>query len=591
MVKFPEPKIGEPVVRRRTVLGAILGASALLGGRLVWVQGVDPSTLAAEAVSQRTRTTTLLARRGEITDREGGTLAISVERYDIWANQLQVPDYLARDLERGKVSVAGVEAAASALAPVLGLTVAEAREALTGENQFTYLARTMTPAARDAVMSLDVPGIGADRVADRVYPNGAVAGNIVGFVGADGTALAGLELQLDEHLRGSNGERKYERGADGRTIPTGQGETVHAVDGQTVVTTIDRDIQYYAQNATARRVEEFGARGASAVVMDPTTGEILAMVDVPTYDPNDPSAVPDTQRGNASVSSVFEPGSTGKIFTMAAILDSGALDLSAQFTVPSVEHFGDQRVKDARDYGTRKFTLSGILAESSNVGIVMAAESVDPEVRLDYLKRFGMGKKTGITLPGESAGILHEPEDWDGRTAINMAFGQGYSGTALQMVNGFATICNRGVPHIPSIVKEYIAPDGTVTPASGEVGEPAVSPETAQQLLALLDNDVHDDGVTGGSVPGYTVGGKSGTAEESSPEGGLSGNYTSSFIAVAPAEDPKLVVGVFVYGIDSFLSGSRVAGPVVSDLMSFSLQTLGIPPTGAAGVELPSTWE
>lgn len=590
MRRIPKAQVGEPVVRRRTVLGAILGASALLGGRLVWVQGVDPSTLAAEAVSQRTRTTTLLARRGEITDRDGGTLAISVERYDIWANQLQVPSYQQDELEDGEVSQAGVEAAAVALAPVLGLTVTELREALTGEKGYTYLSKTVTPEVRDAVMSLDINGIGADRVADRVYPNGTVAGNILGFVGSDGTALAGLELELDEHLRGSNGERRYERGADGRTIPTGQGETVPAVDGKTVVTTLDRDIQYYAQNAVTRRVSEYGARAGSAIVMDPDSGEILAMVDVPTYDPNDPGAVPAEQRGTPSISDIFDPGSTGKIFTMAAVLQESDIDVSTQFTVPSVEYFGDQRVKDSHDYGTRKLTLAGIFEQSSNVGTVMAAQEVDPEVRLEYLKQFGFGSETGITLPGESSGLLLEPDQWGERTPINMAFGQSYSATALQVVNGFATVANGGELHQPSVVKEYVSPAGTVTPASGKVKHRAISPETAATLLQMLDTSIVDDGKDTGNVPGYAVGGKSGTAEEYA-DGELSGKYTSSYVGMAPASDPKLVVGIFLYGIDSFISGSRVAKPVMADVLSFSLQKLGIPPTGAEGVVLPTTWE
>nr|WP_245822647.1 hypothetical protein [Brachybacterium avium] len=281
---IPPPRIGDPSTRHRLLISVILVAVLALSGRLIWVQGLDASARAEEAIAQRTVTRTIPALRGDITDRHGTTLASSVERYDLWVNQLQVGEYL----ENSKsADVTGV-AAAQDLAPVLGWSVSKTEQALTGDAGFSYLLKSVEPEVRDAALALRIPGIGADRVAERIYPAGSVGGNVLGFVGADGTALAGTELSFDGQLSGTDGKTTYERGAQGQIIPTGAQETTPAVDGDDVVLTIDRDLQWKAQQIVAGAVETWGASGGSAVVYNAHSGEVLALAEYPSFDPNTP---------------------------------------------------------------------------------------------------------------------------------------------------------------------------------------------------------------------------------------------------------------------------------------------------------------
>lgn len=577
--RIPRARVGRPAVRHRFVVSMIMVAVLLIAGRLVWVQGLDASARAEEAVKQRTVTRTIPALRGDITDRDGAVLASSVERYDLWVNQLQVDSYK----ESAQDGPTGIEAAAEELAPVLGWTVPDTVEALTGDRGFVYLEKNVEPAVRNAVISLGIPGIGADRVADRIYPAGEVAGNVLGFVGSDGTALAGAELTYDDLLAGTDGETSYERGAGGQIIPTGKRTTTAAVDGSDLVLTIDRDLQWKAQEILGEAIDEWGATGGSAVVYNARTGEVLALADSPTYDPNDYGSADPEDLGNRSISSVFEPGSTGKLFTMAAALEEGTADVDSEYDIPYEMYFDGQRIKDSHYHADEQLTLAGVLKESSNVGTVQIARTMSDRTRYDYLTAFGLGSPTGIGLPGESGGILRDPDSWDGRTSLTTSFGQGYAVTALQMVAAVGAFANDGVRIEPTIVKGVREEDGSIR----SLGEPtqtrAVSSETAATILQLMDNDIVD-GESVASVSGYAVGGKSGTAQVSD------GTYTASFIGMAPIDDPELVVGVYLFGLDTFISGTTAAAPAFSDLMAFSLQNQGIAPTGVEGRELENTW-
>lgn len=577
---IPPARVGDPTTRHRLLISVILVAVLLLSGRLIWVQGLDASARAEEAIAQRTVTRTIPALRGDITDRHGTTLASSVERYDLWVNQLQVDEYL----ENSKTAeVTGVAAAAQDLAPVLGWSVSETEEALTGDAGFSYLLKSVEPEVRDAAIALRIPGIGADRVAERIYPAGSVGGNVLGFVGADGTALAGTELSFDDQLSGTDGRTTYERGAQGQIIPTGKQETTPAVDGDDVVLTIDRDLQWKAQQIVAGAVEKWGASGGSAVVYNPRTGEVLALAEYPSFDPNTPGEYDPEDLGNRSISSVFEPGSTGKLFTMAAAIEEGTVTPESQYEVPYEMWFDGHRVKDSHPHPDQRLTLAGVLKNSSNVGTVQIGETLTPQVRYDYLKAFGLGEKTGVELPGESAGIVHPAEKWTGRTRYTTSFGQGYSVNALQMVSAVGTFANDGVRVQPSLIKGIQQPDGSVRP----LGEPqrtrVISSETAATMRALMDNSV-DDETSSAAVKGYAIGGKTGTAQVGD------GTYTASFIGIAPVDDPELVVGVFVFGLDSFISGSRAAAPAFSELTAFALQNQGVAPTGVPGRELENEW-
>jgi cell division protein FtsI (penicillin-binding protein 3) len=551
-----------------------------LSGRLVWVQGLDASARAQEAVAQRTVTRPIPALRGDITDRNGTVLASSVQRYDLWVNQTQVDEYL----QNSKTAeVKGVEAAAKELAPVLGWSVSKTEKALTGDAGFSYLRKNIEPAVRDAAISLKIPGIGADPVSKRIYPAGSVAGNVLGFVGADGSALAGTELSFDDELAGTDGKTTYERGAQGQIIPTGKQETTPAVNGDDVVLTIDRDLQWKAQQVIAGAVEQWGATGGSAVAYKPSTGEVLALAEYPTYDPNSPGEADAEDLGNRSISSVFEPGSTGKLFTMAAAIEEGTVTPESEYEVPYEKYFEGERIKDSHQHPDQRLTLAGVLKNSSNVGTVQISETLTPEVRHDYLLAFGLGQKTGVELPGESAGIVHPASDWTGRTRYTTSFGQGYSVNALQMVSAVGTFANDGVRVQPSLISGVKEADGSVRP----LGEPertrVVSSKTADTMQLLMDNAV-DDETSSAAVPGYAIAGKTGTAQV--PDG----TYTASFIGFAPADDPEIVVGVFLFGLNTFISGSRAAAPAFSELTTFALQNQGIAPTGVAPRELENEW-
>lgn len=578
---IPAPRIGDPGVRHRLLVMLVLVAVAAVGVRLVWVQGLDASARAQNAVDDRTVTREVSAMRGDIVDRHGSVLARSVERYDIWVNQLQVDEYLEDDED---AEVTGVEAAAEELAPVLGWSEEKTTEELTGDKGFQYLTKNAEPAVKEAALALEIPGIGADRVAERVYPAGSVGGNVLGFVGGDGGAgLAGAELTYDEQLRGRDGETEYERGAGGQIIPTGRQTTTPAVDGSNLVLTIDYDLQWKSQKVLEQTVKDVGGTGGSVVAMNTRTGEVLALADDPTYDPNAPGKAAEEDRGNKSISNVFEPGSTGKLFTMAAALEEGTVDLDSEYEVPYTKEFGGELIKDSHHHPDQKLTLPGVLKNSSNVGTVQVAETLEPGTRYDYLQDFGLGQSTGVNLPGESSGVVHPPDEWNGRTRYTTAFGQGYSVTALQMVSAVGTFANDGVRMPPSLVAGTQDEDGGMTPVEQADGSRVVSSDTSETMLELLDNNIDDAKDSPAAIPGYAVGGKSGTAQADD-------TYTASFIGMAPVDDPEIVVGVFVYGLDEFLSGTTVAAPAFSDIMEYGLQSQGIPPTGVEGRELENEW-
>lgn len=574
---LPAPRVGAPAVRHRLLLVSFLVIALVISGRLLWVQGLNASTLAQEAVKQRTVERVMPALRGAIVDRSGTPLATSVERYDLWVDQRQVPGFKKNSK---KAKVKGIDAAAQELAPVLGWSLAQTKKALTGKRGFLYLKKNVEPAVYSAVMSLRIPGVGGDRVADRIYPAGSVGGNIIGFVGSDGNALAGAEYTYDKELRGTDGSTTYERGAGGQIIPTGKQHTTEPVDGQGLVLTIDRDLQWKAQQVIAGAVEQWGVTGGSAIVYNARTGEVFALADYPTYDPNDPGAAPAEDRGNRSISNVFEPGSAGKLFTLAAALEEGTATPTSHYIIDYEQRFRGERIKDSHQHPRQRMTLAGILKDSSNVGTVQVAETLTPQVRYDYLRAFGLGERTGVGLPGESAGVVHPPEKWTGRTRYTTAFGQGYSVNALQMVATVGTFANEGVRVQPTIVKGVQEADGKVRP----LGEPkrtrVVSAKTADEMVRLMDTAV-DDGTSAAKVPNYAVAGKTGTAEVSD------GTYSPSFIGFAPADDPEIVIGVFLFGMKTYISGARAAAPPFADLMSYSLQSQGIAPTGRA----PRTYE
>jgi len=534
-------------------------------GRLVELQAFRGSALASEATNQRLKEISLPATRGAITDAAGNPLAVTVQAYNVTADQTLIADPVA---------------AATAMAPILAVDPAALAARLTGDRRFVYVAKNITPENWQRIADLGLPGILKEGTSKRVYPAGDLAASLVGFVGADGKGLGGLESGLQEVLAGTDGEQVYERGQGGRAIPTAQHSKTEAVAGSTVTLTIDRDIQYTAQKALADKVAESRAESGSVVVMDPHTGKILALATVPTFDPNDISKSRSSDLGNRALSDVFEPGSTAKTMTMAAVIDQGAATPNTQFTIPGTLKRGDKVFNDDVPHGTWYLTLTGVLARSSNLGTILASERIGSRTFNQYLRKFGMGQPTGLNFPGESKGSLMPYKDWSQTSFPSMVFGQGMSMNAVHVASVYSTIANDGKRVTPSLIESITAPDGTVTPGATPEETVVVSPKTAKTVLAMLENVVSENGTAPKArIPGYRVAGKTGTAQVAVP-GGYGRDVIASFAGVAPADKPELVVAVTIVKPQVGRFGGQLAAPVFKEVMMSALKTRHVPPTG-----------
>jgi len=534
-------------------------------GRLVELQAFRGSALASEATNQRLKEISLPATRGAITDAAGNPLAVTVQAYNVTADQTLIADPVA---------------AATAMAPILAVDPAALAARLTGDRRFVYVAKNITPENWQRIEDLGLPGILKEGTSKRVYPAGDLAASLVGFVGADGKGLGGLESGLQDVLAGTDGEQVYERGQGGRAIPTAQHSKTEAVAGSTVTLTIDRDIQYTAQKALADKVAESRAESGSVVVMDPHTGKILALATVPTFDPNDISKSRSSDLGNRALSDVFEPGSTAKTMTMAAVIDQGAATPNTQFTIPGTLKRGDKVFNDDVPHGTWYLTLTGVLARSSNLGTILASERIGSRTFNQYLRKFGMGQPTGLNFPGESKGSLMPYKDWSQTSFPSMVFGQGMSMNAVHVASVYSTIANDGKRVTPSLIESITAPDGTVTPGATPEETVVVSPKTAKTVLAMLENVVSENGTAPKArIPGYRVAGKTGTAQVAVP-GGYGRDVIASFAGVAPADKPELVVAVTIVKPQVGRFGGQLAAPVFKEVMMSALKTRHVPPTG-----------
>jgi len=546
-------------------------------GRLVYVQGLDGGNLAEQALAMRTKTVVLPGDRGQILDADGVVMATTVERYNIVANQAQVATWKASD---------SAAQAAGLLAPLLGVTPEVLGADLLGDRGFVYLAKGVAPEVYKEVMALGISGISGERTTQRVYPSGTTAGNIVGFTGTDGYGLAGIEQAYNSVLEGTSGKETYEQGARGQRIPAGDDSLVPAVPGRDVQLTIDRDVQYISQQAIDAQVAKTGAQWATVEVYDVTTGEILALADSGTVDPNQPKNG-DPSRAAAVV---YEPGSTAKVISVAEILEQGIATPTSQYEVPYQYTVPNgQTYKDSHEHPTLKLTLAGILAESSNTGTVMVGQNVPKQVRYDYLAKFGLGTTTGVGLPGESSGILHPVDSWDGRSEYAVLFGQAVSVTTLQATQVFATLANHGMRVAPHIVKAVEDENGVMQPVEQVAPTRVVSQETADTIVTMLESVVAEG--TGGhaAVPGYRIAGKTGTSQAFEGNGVV--KNVASFIGIAPADNPRIVVNVTLYDPKTSIYGGDVAAPVFSAITSHTLQYLGVPPSGTPAQLFPITWE
>ncbi|WP_107047390.1 peptidoglycan D,D-transpeptidase FtsI family protein [Streptomyces sp. NRRL F-2664] len=606
-------RLGSPRPRLRLVgVGLTLVMLAFVV-RLLQVQAVDASSFSAAASKNRYTSVKLAAERGEITDRKGVALATSVDAYDITADPKMFTP------QESKAPDAP-EQAAALLAPILGKDAKELTERLRTKNsRYVVLAQRQTPQVWNQIKDLKrvfaekatadkrnngpganvLAGVFKEDSSKRVYPGGDLAAGILGYVNAEGKGAGGLESSLDKKLAGKDGEITYAQ-SGGRKVPTAGSSEKPAVPGDDIELTIDRDIQWAAQSAIAEQVRTSEADRGYVIVQDTRTGEVLAMANAPGFDPNDLTRASSAAMGNAALQDVFEPGSTAKVMSMAAVLEEKKATPDTRVEVPNRLHRGDRLFKDDVDHPTWYLTLNGVLAKSSNIGTILATGQLGPtqadanKVLHSYLTKFGIGRPTGLNYPGESRGILAEPQDWSTSQQYTIPFGQGLSLNAMQAASVYSTIANGGVRIEPTLVRGTKGPDGRFTPAPAPEQNRVISQETAKTLAAMLESVVDDQEGTGtkAKIPGYRVGGKTGTSNRVDPATGRYKGYTASFAGFAPADNPRITVYCAIQNpTKGSYFGGQICGPVYKQVMEFALKTLQIAPTGTAPAGLPVTYE
>ncbi|MEJ8647541.1 penicillin-binding protein 2 [Streptomyces sp. MS1.AVA.3] len=604
-------RLGSPRPRLRLVSLGLTLIMLVFVVRLFQVQAVDAGAFAAKANENRYVPVKLAAERGAITDRNGVDLATTVDAYDITAD----PSLLAP--AKTRIDDAPRRAAAL-LAPVLGEDKATLTKKLDQPKaRYVLLARQRTPQVwkriKDLRNTLDdraaaapksaprpnvLVGIFADKHSKRLYPNQDLASGVLGFVNGAGKGGGGLEALLNKQLAGKDGKLVYAQ-SGGRRVPTADTQEHPAVPGSKAELTLDRDIQWAAQQAISKQVAKSGADRGYVVVQDTRTGEILALANAPGFDPNEVSKADPEALGNAALSDAFEPGSTSKLMSMAAVLEEGVATSSTHVTVPNRLHRGDRLFADDVDHETWHLTLNGVLAKSSNIGTILAAGQLgktQPEanqVLYSYLRKFGIGKPTGLGFPGETDGILAKPADWNTSQQFTIPFGQGLSLNAVQAASVYSTIANGGERIAPSLVRGSTGPDGHYRPAPKPDRNRVVSSKTATMLATMLESVVDDEEGTGAKakIDGYRVGGKTGTSNRVDPKTGRYHGYTASFAGFAPADKPRITVYCAVQNpTTGSYFGGQVCGPIYQQVMAFALKTLQVPPTGAKPPRLPVTF-
>jgi cell division protein FtsI (penicillin-binding protein 3) len=564
---------------------------SLFSARLVQLQGVDPNSYAEMAADEGTEDVVLPATRGDILDRNGDPLADSVDGLMVVADPLMTAEQ-APEL-------------ATFLSKRLDVDYFETLERLRVEDsRFQYVARqvpaSLAKEVVDAAADRDFEGLSTRRDPVRDYPARDVAANLVGFLGTPhkngaARALAGLEDAFNGYLAGRDGEARYEVGA-GNRIPLGDSTVTDAVDGKDLTTTIDRDLQWYTQRVLRETVLGAGGESGHAVIMDSRTGGLLAVADYPTYDASDPYASQDNKSlyKSAALTDPYEPGSVEKVLTLSSLIDAGKVTNRTRFRVPGVLERQDRPIHDYWEHGRINLTLAGIVAKSSNIGTVLAADEFRKGQLRSYLTEFGLGERTDIGLGGETKGLLPFGDLWTAQTEDRIAFGQGLSVNAVQMTAAVNTIANGGVRIDPSLILGSATTDDGARVGTDHVERRRViSEDAAWQTTQMMERVIDPEaGVApGAAVPGYRVAGKTGTAQRVDPECGCYGNeFTVSFAGFAPADDPRFTIYVVVHNPGNGGGGGSVAGPAFAKLMGYTLRRYGVPPTGSRPSRLPVEW-
>jgi cell division protein FtsI (penicillin-binding protein 3) len=590
--KAKSGKVPNATRRLRLGLGLMLTLLLVVGGKLFLVQGLDVGGMAEAALNKRMTQTVLPAERGSILDADGTVLANSVIRYNVVVDQTvntKTETFKRLETVEGKEKLVDVsrDQGISELASALGMDKDDVRKAVTGESRYYIVAKDLRPDIEDHISKLQIPGIVTEGVSKRVYPNGSVAGGIIGFLQDGSTGQAGIEQTQDELLKGTDGKRLFEIGADGLRIPVGLDELTPPKDGRDVRLTLNSDLQYFAQQAIQSQSDKLGAEWGTIIVMDTKTGNLIAMADTNSPDPNDPGRVAAKDRGVRSVTAAYEPGSVEKMITASALIEEGKSSPLDTFTLPPSYTVDGQTFSDSFAHGTEERTLAGILGWSMNTGTVMAGQRLSKEQRHDWLQKFGIGEAPDIGLPATASGILTPADQWDARQEYTVLFGQGVSQSTLQTVRAFQTIANNGVMLQPRLIDSYISPDGTEEKVASQPSRQVVSDNTAQQVQDILESAVTEGQIKDAAIDGYRVGAKTGTSESPCDDGksGFCG-YTASIVGMAPMDDPRFIVEVVLQRPKGSIYGIT-QGPVFRSVMSQVLRTYNVQPSTGEPARLP----
>jgi cell division protein FtsI (penicillin-binding protein 3) len=546
------------LIERRIGLlfGAFLLCFLVVVGRAFWLQGVQGSSLASQAAYQQTEVLTVPGLRGDLLDRRGNKLAASEDAATIYATPYQVPD---------------PPRAAERLAPILDQPKGEVLEALTAEGGFSYVAQKVDLGTAAKVEALDIEGIGQLPDTRRTYPQGEMAGQVIGAVGTENEGLMGLEEGEEDVLGGSDGERRIVNDALGEPIRL---ETVEdAEDGEDIQLTLDPVIQRETERALSGVGETYSPKGATAIVVDPRSSKVLAMANWPPVNPGDLSEASNEDLLNRATGFTYEPGSTFKAFTVAAALEEKTVTPTSEFTLPPVLQVADRTIEDSHPRGTETMSVATILAHSSNVGAATIGLGVGAEKFDRWIRRFGFGRPTGIQFPAEEQGLLLDLDEYSGSTLGNEAMGQGLSVTPIQMVAGYAAIANGGMLRRPRLI-EKVGEEQVPEPK----GKRVISPQTSAEIREMLEGVLGPGGTASEvSVPGYTLAGKTGTAEVAENGEYSDTKYVASFIGFAPAQNPQLLAAVIVDQPQGEIYGGSVAAPAFGQIAEFALPYLGVP--------------
>ena len=552
------------VNRRIRLLLAVL--TLAFGGlllRATWLQGVRAESLARLGQTQHRESVTLPASRGTLYDRTGVEVGLGERATTVYANPKQVVN---------------PRAAAVAVERTLGLDANTIYPMLADRTRgFVYVERQADPAQAAALQRLKLSGFGFYPEERRTYPQGSVAAQVLGYVGIDGDGLSGLELQFDKELSGHAGQETIVKDPAGRVIDVQHQRP--ETPGRDVFLTLDHSIQANAEEVLRETVHKWHAKSASAIVLDPRTGAVLAMAVQPGYDANRFPSVPRDLQRNRTVTDTYEPGSTFKLITVAGVLSEKLVSPSTRFTLPYSLRVADRVIHDAEQRGTVNYSVAQILAHSSNIGAIELAEMLGRTRLSSWISRFGFGRVTGIDFPGESPGIVLPPDKWSGSTIGNVPIGQGIAVTPVQMAAAYAAIANRGMWSRPHLV-DHVA--GGARPSLNR--RRLVSPRIASELMLMLKDVVAEGTGQYAAMPGYQVAGKTGTAQKPDSHGGYAtGRYVASFVGIVPASRPRLVVLVTVDEPQGAIWGGVVAAPAFQQIARFDLQYLEVPPDAPTG--------